>query len=139
MSLEFTIGDRTFRARKLPGLTQVRLLKRAAPIAGPLMAASQSGDAEIAGTAVSALSELDDEAVEYILAQTLSSVEMKIDSGWARISSSGEHLLLQYDEISEDAYLMLSIAARVLRYNFEPLFRAALSNLSGGATPTFQA
>jgi hypothetical protein len=136
MSIEFTVGDRTFRARKLPGLTQVRLLKRAAPVAGPLMAAAQFGDAEITSTAVSALSGLDDDAIEFVLAQTLSSVEMKIESGWAKISSSTDRLLLQYEEIGEDAYLMLSIAAHVLRYNFEPLFRAALSNLSDGATQT---
>lgn len=124
----------------MSGIVQVHVLRRAAPVSKPLFDAIKSGfDAAIAGELIGALGELDDKAMEYILIKTLAVVEMKIPEGWAKITNSSDTLSFMYDEVGEDAYMMLAVCARVMGYNFEPLFREALSLLPDGAIPGFRA
>lgn len=131
---EFTIRGETYRCKKMSGIVQVHVLRRAGPAISPLVAAARHGMKEtLVEELIENLSRLDDAATEYVLTKCLSVVSVKRDGGWPKILSSVDRLEFMYDEIGEDAYLMLAIAARVMGFNFEPLFREALSSFSDGA------
>lgn len=137
---EFTIRGETYRCKKMSGIVQVHVLRRAGPAISPLISAAKHGIRDdLVEELVANLSKLDDASTEYVLTKCLSVVSVKRDGGWPKILASVDRLEFMYDEIGEDAYLMLAIAARVMGFNFEPLFREALSSLSDGAIPTFRA
>lgn len=135
---EFTVRGETYRCKKMSGIVQIYVLKRAGPALGPLVAAAKNGISDsISEELLEGLSKLKDEDLEYVLAKCLWVVNAKRDGGWPKITSSPDRLEFQYDDIGEDAYLMMAIAVHVMGFNFEPLFREALSNLSDGAIPIF--
>jgi hypothetical protein len=118
----------------MSGIVQVHVLKRAGPAIAPLISAAKHGIRDdLVDELITGLSKLDDEATEYVLTKCLSVVTVKRDGGWPKILASVDRLEFMYDEIGDDAYLMLAIAVRVMGFNFEPLFREALSSLSDGA------
>lgn len=137
MSFEFQVRDRTFRATKLHGIVQVHVLKRVAPVLTPLLAATRTGIEDgLIEELVQNFSTLDDATVEFVMAKAFATVEMKVESGWARIATSNsDSPQFMYEDIGEDALMLVSILGNVMRYNFEPLFREALS---GGIEPVLQ-
>lgn len=139
MSFEFEIKGKTFSTGKMSGIVQVHVLRRASPIVKPLFNAIKGGfSPDVAGEIIAALGDLDDAATEYILKKTLAVVKMKEETGWSKVVSGVDSLDFMNDEIGGDAYMILAIVSRVLGYNYEPLFREALSSLPDGAIPTFQ-
>jgi len=136
---EFEIRGETYRCKKMSGIVQVHVLRRAGPAISPLVAAAKNGiHDDLVEEIIANMSKLDDASTEYVLTKCLSVVSVKRDGGWPKILASVDRLEFMYDEIGDDAYLMLAIAARVMGFNFEPLFREALSSFSGGATQTFR-
>lgn len=131
---EFDIRGVTYRSGKMVGLTQIHVLRRAAPVIKPLFSAMGSGmNPEVAGTIVEGLGELPDDKMEYILDRSLAVVEMKQDGQrWAPIKSSNG-LAFMFEGISTDGLLMLTICAYVLYDNYYPLFLEAPSLLNVGA------
>lgn len=132
---EFEIKGVGYRSGKMPGRTQVHVLRRAAPIIQPLFASLASGlTPAVAGQVIEGLGALDDDKLDYILDAALAVVQRKESGGWAPImSSSGSRLMFQ--DIDTDAGLQLAIATQVLYDNYLPLFRDAPSLFSGGALP----
>ena len=135
---EFKVRGETYRCKKMSGIVQVFVLKRAGPALGPLVAAAKNGISDsISEELLEGLSKLKDEDLEYVLAKCLWVVNANRDGGWPKITSSPDKLEFMYEDIGEDAFVMMSIAIRVMGFNFEPLFREALSALADGATPIF--
>jgi hypothetical protein len=117
------------------GLTQIHVLRRAAPIIKPLFAGLSGGiTPEVAATIIEGLSELPDENLNYILEHTLSRVEVKQDGErWAPIKTPGG-LTFQFRDVADNGLLMLTLCAHVLYDNYLPLFREA-PELFGGVIP----
>lgn len=131
---EFDIKGVTYRSGKMVGLTQIHVLRRAAPVIKPMFSAISAGmNAEVAGTIIEGLGELPDEKMDYILDRALAVVEMKQDGQrWAKIKSSNG-LNFMFEGISTDGLLMLTICAYVLYDNYYPLFLEAPSLFNDGA------
>lgn len=131
---EFDIKGVTYRSSKMVGLTQIHVLRRAAPVIKPMFSAFSAGmNAEVAGTIIEGLGELPDEKMDYILDRALAVVEMKQDGQrWAKIKSSNG-LNFMFEGISTDGLLMLTICAYVLYDNYCPLFLEAPSLFNDGA------
>lgn len=135
---EFEIRGETYRCKKMSGIVQVHVLKRAGPALAPLVSAARHGIRDdLVDELILGFSKLDDASTEYVMTKCLSVVTVKRDGGWPKILASVDRLEFMYDEIGEDAYLMLMITARVMFWNFQPLFQEALSSLQDGAIPTF--
>lgn len=130
---EFEIKGTTYRSGKMAGLTQIHVLRRAAPVIKPLFSGMATGmTADVAGAIIEGLGELPDDKMDYILDNTLSVVEMKQDgSRWAKIKSSGGSFM--FEEIGANGLLMLTICAYVLYDNYYPLFLEAPSLFNDGA------
>lgn len=133
---EFDIKGVTYRSGKMVGLTQIHVLRRAAPVIKPLFTGMASGmNAEVAGSIIDGLSSLPDEAMNYILDHTLAVVQMKQDgSRWAPIKSSNG-LTFMFENIGTNGLLMLTICAYVLYDNYYPLFLEAPELFNGGGNP----
>ena len=130
---EFEIKGIGYRSSKMPGRTQVHVLRRAAPVIQPLFASMASGlTTAAAGQVIEGLGALDDDRLDYILDSALAVVQRKESGGWAPIMPSGR---LMFQDIDTDAGLQLAIATQVLYDNYLPLFRDAPSLFSGGALP----
>lgn len=135
---EFTVRGETYRCKKMSGIIQVHVLKRAGPALAPLVTAAKNGISDsISEELLEGLTKIKDEDLEYVLAKCLWVVTTKRDGGWPKITSSPDKLDFMYEEIGDDAFVMMSIAVRVMGFNFEPLFREALSLLPDGAIQTF--
>jgi hypothetical protein len=132
---EFEIKGATYRSGKMVGLTQIHVLRRAAPIIKPLFSTLSSGmTAETAGDIIEGLSSLPDEAMNYILDKSLAVVEMKQDgTRWARIKTS-DGLTFMFKDIEQNGLLMLTICAYVLYDNYYPLFLEAPELFSLGGS-----
>lgn len=130
---EFEIKGVTYRSGKMAGLTQIHVLRRAAPVIKPLFTGMATGmNADVAGAIIEGLGELPDDKMNYILDQTLAVVEMKQDgSRWAKIKSSGGAFM--FDDIAQNGLLMLTLSAHVLYDNYYPLFLEAPSIFNDGA------
>lgn len=131
---EFDIKGVTYRSGKMVGLTQIHVLRRAAPVIKPLFSAISSGmNSEVAGAIIEGLGELPDDKMDYILDRALAVVQMKQDGQrWANIKSSNG-LTFMFEGISTDGLLMLTICAYVLYDNYYPLFLEAPSLFTDGA------
>lgn len=133
---EFDIKGVTYRSGKMVGLTQIHVLRRAAPVIKPLFSGMATGmTADVAGAIIEGLGELPDDKMNYILDHTLGVVEMKQDDQrWAKIKSTNG-LAFMFDEIGRNGLLMLTISAYVLYDNYYPLFLEAPSIFSEGGLP----
>ncbi|KAA0117882.1 hypothetical protein CIW48_27155 [Methylobacterium sp. P1-11] len=130
---EFDIKGVTYRSGKMVGLTQIHVLRRAAPVIKPLFSGMATGmTPDVAGAIIEGLGELPDEKMNYILDHTLAVVEMKQDDQrWAKIKSTNG-MAFMFDEIGRNGLLMLTISAYVLYDNYYPLFLEAPLLFSGG-------
>lgn len=129
---EFEVGGQTYRSGKMNARTQFHVLRRAAPIVGPIQSlASGAASGEAFAVLANAISTLSDEASDYILDQCLAVVERKQgDTAWAKIKISQGQALM-FDDI--DMMAMLGIASHVMRDNYSALFQGGLASLNGGA------
>jgi len=132
---EFTVKGVDYRSGKMPARTQVHVLRRMAPIMGPLQALSAGIAPQGAFVAMAeAIAALSDEAADYILDHCLAVVERKQgEAVWSKIKPNAGPGL-QFADI--DMMAMLQIASNVLRDNYEALFREGLASLSGEAKPS---
>jgi hypothetical protein len=118
-------------------MTQFHVLRRLAPIVGPLQTLADAADAEDAGHVTAfkefaeAIGSLSDEATNYVLDKILRTVEMQQSpTVWARIKPDGV-LGLMFKEI--DMIAMLMIASHVIRENYAAVFQNGLASSNGGA------
>lgn len=138
---EFDIKGVTYRSGKMTGLTQVHVLRRAAPVIKPLftvMASRLAGGAtaaanlEMASQVIDGLGNLEDDKLNYILEKSLAVVEIKQDgSRWAPIKSSNG-MVFMFEEIASNGLLMMAICTQVLIDNYFPLFLEAPELFSFG-------
>lgn len=133
---EFDIKGITYRSGKMVGLTQIHVLRRAAPVIKPLFSGMATGmNADVAGAIIEGLGELPDDKMDYILDHTLAVVEMKQDgSRWAKIKASNG-LNFMFEDIGSNGLLMMTICAYVLYDNYYPLFLEAPALFSPGGSP----
>jgi hypothetical protein len=129
---EFEVDGQTYRSGKMSARTQFHVLRRMAPIVGPLQAMSASpGAAETLAALVEAIGSLSDEASDYIMDNCLAVVDRKQgETGWAKIKPAGGSAIMFADI---DLMAMLQIASHVLRDNFTPLFQRGLASFKGEA------
>ncbi|GBU18024.1 MULTISPECIES: phage tail assembly chaperone [Methylobacterium] len=129
---EFEVDGQTYRSGRMNARTQFHVLRRMAPILGPLQSlAANQGGANALPVFADAIGGLSDEATDYILDHCLAVVERKQGEAWARIKPPNVGALMFQDI---DLMAMLQIAAHVLRDNYSELFQRGLAGLSGGAT-----
>ena len=129
---EFQVGEYTYRSTKMPARTQFHVLRRAAPIVGPLQAmVGGSVGAEALPIFAEAIGSLSNENCDYILDEALAVVQRKqADTIWAPIKAPNSEAMMFKDI---DMVVMLQIAAHVLKDNFSALFSGGLASLTGGA------
>ena len=118
---------------KMPAMKQMLILKRMAPVVGPLQAiASNFDDMAPEGTLKAvgdAIAALPDESVEFITSSCLDVCSKKQEGGgYAPIRQNGA---LMYPDL--DLVTILSLCAHALIYNFQDFFHAIPSlGLTGG-------
>ena len=132
---EFEIKGITYRSGKMVGLTQIHVLRRAAPVIKPLFTGMSTGmTSDVAAGIIEGLGELPDDKMNYILEHALGVVEMKQDGErWAKIKASSG-LNFMFDPIRENGLLQLAICAHVLFDNYYPLFLEAPDLFNGGGS-----
>lgn len=124
---EFEIGGHTYKARKMDAMTQLHVTRRLSPLIGAFKDAlpkREEGqglslmDVQIAPLA-SALSGMPDDVVDYVISNTLSLVQRKMDGdrGWAPVWTPVAKRPM-FDDIG--MIDMLSICIRVVLDNIGP-------------------
>lgn len=129
---EFAVDGQTYRSNKMPARTQLHVLRRMAPIIGPLQSLTVGADPMAALPAFAeAVGSLSDEATDYIMDNCLASVDRKQgETGWAKIrTSSGVSMFADIDLPVE-----MQIVAHVLRENYTALFQRGLATFGSGAS-----
>lgn len=132
---EFEVAGQTYRSGKMNARTQWHVLRRAAPIVGPIQSlASGAPSGEAFAIMAKAIASLSDEEADYILDECLAVVERQQGpTAWAKIKmSSGPGLM--FDDI--DMMAMLAIASHVMRDNYAAVFQGGLATLRGEAKPS---
>ena len=129
---EFEVAGQTYRSGKMNARTQFHVLRRAAPIVGPIQSLSSgSATGEALSVLANAIATLSDEASDYIIDHCMDVVERKQgETGWAKIKVPGGSKFM-FDDI--DMMSMLGIASHVMREQFTPLFQGGLASLSSEA------
>lgn len=129
---EFEVAGHTYRSGKMNAWTQIHVLRRAAPIVGPIQSLSTgaaSGEAFV--VLANAIASLSDDAMNYILENCLDVVERKQgEAGWAKIKVPNTQRFMFVDIGMRE---MLAIASHVMRDNYFELFQGGLSDWNGGA------
>lgn len=129
---EFEIAGHTYRSGKMNARTQFHVLRRAAPIVGPIQSlASGAASSEAFAILANAIATLSDDASDYIIDHCIEVVERKQgETGWAKVKVPNGSKFM-FDDI--DMMSMLAIASHVMRDNYTALFQGGLASLSGGA------
>lgn len=152
--IEFKHGPHTYRAGKLPAMTQLHVTRRLAPFLSSLMGAMPKGEVaamlkgnkeegskaegsktDVAALGVAAMGPLldavgsmPDEQVEYVINACLSVVERKqATGGWAPAMSDGQ---LQFEDI--DMTGLLAITRNVLQRDLAGFFGDSLQAFAAG-------
>lgn len=151
--VEFTHGQHTYRADKLPAMTQLHVTRRLAPFLSAIMgsmptdqtqallkAAKETGhkpgdktDAGQLGMAamgplLDAVASMPDEQVDYVINACLSVVERKQASGgWARVMSDGGIMFNDLDMVG-----LLAITGHVLQRDLAGFFGGGLRAFAAG-------
>lgn len=132
MTTEFEIDGQTYRSGKMPARAQFHVLRRMAPIIGPLQALATGSDPLTALPVLAeAIGSLSDEAADYVMDNCLGVVDRKQgETGWAKIrAASGARMFADIDLMAE-----MQIVAHVLRDNYTPLFQRGLATFGSGAS-----
>lgn len=150
-TIEFKHGQHTYRAGKLPAMTQLHVTRRLAPFLSALMGALPGGQAQALlkaaketapaaeadaaqlgmaamGPLLDAVGSMPDEQVDYVIKACLSVVERKDASGgWAQVMSSGG---LMFEDL--DMVALLSITRHVLQRDLAGFFGGGLQAFTAG-------
>lgn len=136
MSEPFTVAGNSYKARKMPAMTQFHVARRLAPILGALMeavpASAMDGKtvdlAKIDGLKMmepiaQVISTMSDADSEYILNACLEACDRQQpgDAGWGPVKAKGSKAP-QYSDIDMPA--MLQIAWKVIQENLGAFFPA---------------
>jgi hypothetical protein len=131
---EFETKGHTYRVGRMDAKRQFHVLRRMGPIMPGLMALDGKGldadeDAQAAlGALTTALAEIQDVDMDYILDSCLAVAERKQPAGgWARVSTGGA---LMFEDI--DMAVMLQIAWQALQHNLSGFFGGKLPDFSAG-------
>jgi len=124
---EFVVGGHTYKARKMDATTQLHVARRLSPLIGAFKDAlpPRKGDEPLSLMDVkieplaAALAAMPDDVVDYVLSNTLSLVQRKMDGdrGWAPVWTSAAKRPM-FDDIG--MIEMLSICVRVVLDNIGP-------------------
>ena len=153
--MEIRIGDSSYRiARRMNAYVQFDILSRISPLLAsgfgeivPLfMELKRLGITNIAEMDVSRLaaiatpisrelSKMTDADRRFIIGTCLACVDRKKDNeqGWARVWNDAAGVSM-FDDINNDAFMVIRIALGVLQETFKGFFPASLSALTGGMT-----
>lgn len=150
--IEFTHGQNTYRAGKLPAMTQLHVVRRLAPFLSALMGALPGGQAQTLlkaakegdetngkaeaaqlglaaiGPLLDAVAAMPDEQVDYVINACLSVVERRQSAGgWAPVMSSGG---LMFEDLG--MVDLLGIARHVLSRDLAGFFGGGLQAFAAG-------
>ncbi len=129
MEREFSVGNKSFKLRKVDAFKQFHIVRRLAPVLKdliPIATKMKKGDDESESVKALApildgISKLSDKDADFVLINLLCAVEMKQESGaWARVATPESGMM--FDNL--DLPLMLNIAGRAFMYNIEGFFSA---------------
>ena len=130
---DFVVGDKTYRAGKIPAMVQLNVARRLAPIVAALVASKKPDDdvvtiTDLAGPMADAFSKMADQDVEYVMAKCLSVVSVRRDgdTGWVRIWNDAANAP-QFEDI--DLVTMVTIVSEVVKQQLGP-FGSGLGSLS---------
>lgn len=133
---EVEVLGKSYQVGKMSAMRQMLILKRIAPVAGPMQAIAAGFDDKAPEGALRAVGDavaaLPDEALEFITNSCLDVCRMKqTGGGWAPVRKDGT---LMFPDL--DLLTVLSLAAHALIYNFRDFF-CALPSIAraGGKAP----
>ena len=132
---EFEIGGKNYRSGKLGAMAQFHLSRRIAPIIPTLIPVfvklskgglnqDLSGFADVLGPFALGLSEMTDEAGEYIIGACLSVVQRNSGKSWVPVWSMQAKGPM-FEDIEMDA--MIKITVRVIQDNLGPFIKGILT------------
>lgn len=130
---EFVIEGETYRAGKIPAMTQFHIARRLAPVLSrlPGLPGAEGG---VSATALPALAEaiagLSDDDCEYVIGNCMGVVQRQSKGVWTPAWNATAKRAM-YDDITMP--VMLQIAMRVLMDALGGFLPAPLSSLDGGA------
>lgn len=131
--MEFTVGEHTYRAERIPARQQFHLVRRLAPFIGevaPVLAALKGRADDVGVEAVKplgqALAKMTDEECDYVVFGLLRASKRRIEGGlgWAEVAVGTQ---LNHSDIT--MLQMLQIAWGVLRHNLADFMAALPSDL----------
>lgn len=134
--IDFSIGEKEFKAGKINAMKQFHVVRRIAPILGDLIPVLKKFEGmseeelkkdqiESLAPILNGLAKLSDKDSEFVLYSLLAAVEMKQDLGnWAKLSN-GEQLMFNDLELP----VLLQVAGRTFMHNLTGFF-AVLPKLS---------
>ena len=135
--IEFEINGLNYRAEKLDAFKQFHLSRKIAPVIPPLipifMKLSQEGGlsqdlsaiADVLEPFATALSEMNDQAAEYVIGTALSVVKRQNGSLWTPVWSSSINACA-FDDM--DMGVMLKIVFKVVQDNLGPFIQGLLTS-----------
>lgn len=135
--IEFEINGLNYRAEKLDAFKQFHLSRKIAPVIPPLipifMKLSQEGSlsqdlsaiADVLEPFATALSEMNDQAAEYVIGTALSVVKRQNGSLWTPVWNSSINACA-FDDM--DMGVMLKIVFKVVQDNLGPFIQGLLTS-----------
>lgn len=138
--MEFTIGDKNFRAGKLDAFKQLHVSRRVAPIIPTLVPVfiklakdgamkDLSGLAELFAPFAEGLAGMSDEASEYVISTCLSVVKRQAEGGnWTPVWNQGAKACM-FDDM--DLGDLIQICVKVIQDSLGPFIRGLLTSQMG--------
>lgn len=135
--IEFDIGGQKYRMKKMDAFKQFHVSRRIAPIIPTLipifvklskdgsLLSDFSGLAEVLTPFADGLSNLSDEASEYVVSSCLSVVQREHGKVWADVWSVSGNVCM-FDDM--DLGAMIQVVIRVIQENLGPFIRGLLTN-----------
>ena len=126
--MEFELNSKTYSIGKLDVFSQLNIARKLSP-AMPLidgLVRTENSDKDLSILVLMALSQIQDDANEYVLTTCLSVVTVKQEAGWAKISNATGGLM--FDDMTIETVLKLTV--KVIEENLGGFFRTALGKLN---------
>ena len=130
--METQLGNETYQIGRLDVFTQLNIARKLGP-AMPLvdgLVRTENAEKDLSILTLMALSQISDDANEYVLTKCLTAVSIKQDKGWAKVTSSTG--VLMFDTMTMEQILKLTVL--VIEENLGDFFRTALGNLDRAET-----
>ena len=126
--MEFSYKNKTYVVGSLDTFTQLNIARKITP-AMPLvdgLVKTANAEKDLSLLFLMALSQLDDQASEFVMRTCLKAVSVKQETGWAKVASPQGELMFADLTVQE----LLHLVVKVIEVHLGDFFRTALGSLA---------